>query len=279
MSSALRPQPSTAVPNEMEVRNRVLAGLLTAEFKHILPKLERVTLTAGQALYRADQKIEVVYFPEDAVVAMIDRMQDGGTVEVGIIGREGFVGINVFLGGAVTPDEAIVQIPGGAMRMSADALREETHFGSPLQQVLLGYARTFLAVISQSVACSQHHDIEQRLARLLLTLNAYTGSREIPLGQSSVAALLGVRRAGVSVAAGNLQAQGVLRCRRGTIKVIDRRTLEKKSCECRRFIQSQYAQFQRAVRSVSKQGARDRSTLGARKKPRRVRGDFDRRRS
>ena len=258
MNSTLRKQVNTAAPNEMTVRNIVLAGLVAAEYKHIVPKLERVTLTAGQTVYRAEQKIEAVYFPEDAVVAIIDRMQGGRTVEVGIIGREGIVGMNVFLGGAITPDEAIVQIAGDAMCMSADVLRKETHFGSPLQQLLLGYARTFLAVLSQSVACSQHHGIEQRLSRLLLTLNDYTQSREILLDQASIAALLGVRRAGVSVAANRFQGKGMLTCRRGVIRVVDRRSLEKSSCECRRFIRHQYAQFQRTVQSLSRQGARSR---------------------
>lgn len=267
MNSILRKHVSTAAAKEMGVPNKVLAGLVADDYKYFVSKLERVTLTAGQELYRADQKIDAVYFPGDAAVAMLDRMQDGRTVEVGIIGREGLVGINVLLGGVITADEAIVLISGSATRMSADVLRKETRFGSPLQKLLLGYARTFLAVISQSVACSQHHDIEQRLSRLLLTLTDYTGSPEIPLDQASVAALLGVRRAGVSVAASRLQDQGVLTYRRAVIKVVDRRTLEKKSCECRRFIQSQYAQFQRAAGSRSNQNARGRSAPVWRRTP------------
>jgi CRP-like cAMP-binding protein len=233
-----------AGPPGIPLRNNVLAGLLATDYQHLLPKLEHVTLTGGQVLYHADQEIEDVYFPEDAVVAMIDAMDDGRTVEVGIIGREGIVGINVFLGGVITPDKAVVQLSGGAMRMSADNVREEMRFGSPLQQLLLAYARTFLAVISQSVACSQHHDIEQRLARLLLTLNYYAGSRGFPMVQESMAALLGVRRAGVSAAAGKLQAQGLMRYRRGRISNVEARRLEKMSCECYRFIRQQYAQFQ-----------------------------------
>ena len=225
-------------------RNSVLAALLAADYKEVLPKLEHVTLTAGQVLYKADQEIDQVYFLEHAVVAMIDTMEDARTVEVGIIGREGIVGINVLLGGVITPDKAIVQLSGGAMRMSANALRSEMRFGSPLQQLLLAYARSFLAVISQSVACSQHHDIEQRLARLLLTLDYYAGSREFPMMQAALAALLGVRRSGISAAAGKFQAQGLMRYERGRIRVIDRRGLEKKSCECYRFIRRQYAQFQ-----------------------------------
>ena len=259
MNSILRNQSGAAAVKESGVRNVVLHGLLAAEYKHIVPNLERVTLKAGQQLYRAEQKIEAVYFPEDAVIAMIDKMKGGRTVEVGIIGREGMVGINIFLGGAITADQAIVQIAGRATRMRASVLRTETYFGSPLQQLLLEYARTFLAVISQSVACSQHHSIEHRLSRLLLSLRDYTQAREIPLDQASIAALLGVRRAGVSVAASRLQEQGVLTYRRGVIRVVDGRSLEKKTCECRQFIKAQYAQFQRSVAARSTRSSRDRA--------------------
>jgi CRP-like cAMP-binding protein len=244
MSRARKQRRRRVAGPPIPVRNSVLAGLLAADYQHLLPKLEHVTLTGGQVLYHADQEIEDVYFPEDAVVAMVDAMEDGRTVEVGIIGREGIVGINVFLGGAITPDKAVVQLSGGAMRMDADKLREEMRFGSPLQQLLLAYARTFLAVISQSVACSQHHDIEQRLARLLLTLNYYAGPRGFRMVQDSIAALLGVRRAGISEAASKLQAQGLMRYQRGRISNVDGRRLERRSCECYRFIRQQYAQFQ-----------------------------------
>ncbi len=151
----------------MSVRNSILAALLASEYKRLLPKLEYVLLKRGEIVYRADQRIDDVYFPEDAVIAMIESMDDGRTVEVGIIGREGIVGVNIFLGGAVTSDKAIVILGGGAMRMRANDLRKELRFGSALQRALLAYARTFLALISQSVACSQHHNIEQRLPRLL----------------------------------------------------------------------------------------------------------------
>jgi CRP-like cAMP-binding protein len=234
-------------PAGIPISNGVLAGLLVADFKHLLPKLEHVTLTRGRTLYHADQEITDVYFPEDAVVAMIDTMADGRTVEVGIIGREGIVGINVFLGGVITPDKAVVQLSGGAMRMRAEHLRAETRFGSPLQQLLLRYALTFLTVISQSVACSQHHNIEQRLARLLLTLNHYAGSQEFPMVQASLAGLLGVRRAGITGAAGKLQDQGLIRYQRGHVAVLDGRGLEKTSCECYRFIRRQYTHFQRML--------------------------------
>jgi CRP-like cAMP-binding protein len=222
------------------VANSILADLLASEYKHLLPLLERVTLTRRQVIYRADQRIDWVYFPEEAVVAMVDRMRDGRTTEVGIIGREGIVGINIFLGGVATPDRAIVQLPGRAMRMNAKDLRKELRFGSPLQRLLLDYARTFLAVISQSVACSQHHTIEQRLARCLLTMNDYTDSGEILLDQSEIANLLGVRRVSVSAAARELRSAAVVRYSRGRISILDAAELGKKSCECYRFIRKQY---------------------------------------
>jgi CRP-like cAMP-binding protein len=229
-----------APPAGGPVSNSVLAALLATEYKRLLPKLEHVTLKRGEIVYRADQKIEEVYFPEEAVIAMVDAMEDGRTVEVGIIGREGIVGINIFLGGAVTPDKAIVQLPGGAMRMKSADLRKEVRFGSPLQRLLLSYTRTFLAVISQSVACSEHHSIEQRLARWLLTMNDYAGSRGFLMIQEAIAAMLGVRRVSITDAANKLQADALISYRRGQIDILDRPALEKKSCECYRFIKRQY---------------------------------------
>ena len=236
-----------APPAGLPVRNRILAALLATEYKRLLPRLEHVTLEHGEIIYRADQKIEDVYFPEEAVVAMVDTTDDRRTVEVGVVGREGIVGINIFLGGVVTPDKALVQLPGGAMRMKSRDLRKELRFGSPLQQLLLSYTRTFLAVISQSVACSQHHDAEQRLARWLLTMNDYAGSRGFLMVHESIAAMLGVRRVGITEAAGRLQAAGLIRYRRGRISILDKPGLGKKSCECYRFIRQQYERLHGAL--------------------------------
>jgi len=230
-----------ATPAGMPVRNGILAALLATEYRRLLPRLEHVTLKRGEIVYRGDQAIEHVYFPEEAVISMLDTTDDGRTIEVGIIGREGIVGINIFLGGAVTPDRAIVQLPGGAMRMKSKDLRKEVRFGSPLQRLLLDYTRTFLAVISQSVACSQHHTIEERLARWLLIMSDYAGASEFTMVQESIAAMLGVRRAGITEAAHKLQAAALIRYRRGRMSILDKPRLEKKSCECYGFIRQQYA--------------------------------------
>jgi len=229
------------------VRNAILAALLGTEYKRILPRLEHVILKRGEIVYRADQNIKAVYFPEEAVIAMVDTTDDRRTVEVGIIGREGIVGINIFLGGVVTPDRAIVQLPGGAFRMKSADLRRELRFGSPLQRLLLNYTRTFLAVISQSVACSQHHSVEQRLARWLLTMDDYAGSRPFLMNHQLIGAMLGVRRAGISEAAYRLRKASLVDYRRGRIAILDRPALQKRSCECYRFIRREYASLRGEV--------------------------------
>jgi CRP-like cAMP-binding protein len=222
------------------VRNDLLRVLLNSEYRHLSPKLEQVALKRGEIVYRADQRIDHVYFPETAVVAMIDTVEDGGTVEVGIIGHEGMVGINIFLGSLVTPDKAIVQIPGSAMRMKTRDLRKELRFGSPLQRVLLRYTQVLLAVISQSVACSQHHSLPQRLARWLLTMHDHADSDEFVMSQESIAELLGVRRAGITDAAGEFQAAGLMTYTRARIRILDEAGLNERACECYGFMRQQF---------------------------------------
>jgi CRP-like cAMP-binding protein len=230
-------QPSGKVP---DVRNDILRALLNSEYRHIRPLLEHVDLTLGEVIYQADQRIDYVYFPETAVVAMIDTVEGGGTVEVGIIGREGMVGINIFLGCLVTPDKAIVQIAGSAMRMKTKALRKELRFGSPLRRLLLRYTQALLAVISQSVACSQHHTVAQRLARWLLTMHDHADANEFEMPHKFIAGMLGARREGVSEAAAKLQAAGLITYSRARIRILDEAGLKKKSCECYRFIRRQF---------------------------------------
>jgi len=221
------------------VRNDILRALLDSEYKHLIPMLEHVNLKVGDIIYQADQRIDHVYFLETAVVAMIDTLEGGGTVEVGVIGHEGMLGINIFLGGLVTPDKAIVQISGSAMRMKTNDLRKELRFGTPLQRLLLRYTQVLLAIISQSVACSQHHTVAQRLARWLLTMHDHAESNELEMPHKTIAAVLGARRVGITTAAGALQAAGLISYRRAHIRILDDVGLEKKSCECYRFIKRQ----------------------------------------
>lgn len=224
---------------DLAIRNDILRALLSSEYQHLRPKLEQVELGFGDVLYAADERISHVYFPETAVVAMIDTLEDGSTIEVGLIGHEGMVGINVFLGSLITPDKAIVQISGSAMRMKTSDLRKELRFGSPLQRLLLRYTQVLLAVISQSVACSQHHSVTQRLARWLLAMSDRTESNQFSMSHKSIATLLGVRREGVTEAAVKLQAAGLITYSRARIRIGDKAGLRKKACECYPFMRRQ----------------------------------------
>src|SRR3984893_12798947 len=215
----------------LAVKNDILRALLNSEYKHLSPQLEHVHLQRGEVIYQADQRIDYVYFPETAVVAMMDRCEDGGTVEVGTIGHEGMVGINIFLGCLVTPDKAVVQISGSAMRMKTTDLRKELRFGSPLQHLLLRYTQALLAIISQSVACSQHHSIAQRVARWLLSMHDHAESNEFEMPHKSIAAMLGARREGATEAAGKLQAAGLISYSRAHIRIFDEAGFERNSCE------------------------------------------------
>jgi CRP-like cAMP-binding protein len=221
------------------IQNDVLRALLGAEYKHLRPKLERVQLEQGETIYEAAQRIDYVYFPETSVVAMIDTVEGGGTVEVGIIGHEGMVGINIFLGGLFTPDKAIVLLSGSAMRMKTTDLRSELRFGSPLQRLLLRYTQALLAIISQSVACSQHHSVPERLARLLLTIHDHAELNVLDISHQSIAGMLGTRRVSVTAAAGRLQAARLISYSRARIHILNETDLKKESCECYRFIRRQ----------------------------------------
>lgn len=235
------------MPADIQIRNGILAALLATEYRRLLPRLEHVTLRQGDVIYKADQEIEAVFFPEDAVVTMVAATVDRRTVEVGVIGREGIVGINLFLGGLITPDKAIVQLPGGAFRMPSRMLRTEARFGTPLHRLLLDYTRAFLAVISQSVTCSQHHRIEQRFARWLLTMHHYAPSGQFVMSHQSIAAVLGARRVSISETAHRLRADGLIDYRRGRIVVLDKAGLQAKSCECLAIIRRTYSHLRRQV--------------------------------
>src|SRR5689334_21722768 len=156
---------------EVEVTNGILGALLKTEYRRLADKMQRVDLKSGAVVYRANQKIEHVYFPEDSVVAMVDTLEDGRTVEVGLVGREGMEGINIFLGTIATPEKGGRQAPGRGAGIGLAGLGREVRFGRPLQRGLVPYTEVALAVINQSVACSQHHVGQQPLARWILAMD------------------------------------------------------------------------------------------------------------
>lgn len=228
---------------DIPIRNQLLTALVNNQYEHLLPHLERVELSLGDVIYLAGRNIEHVYFPENAAVSLIATMENGATTEVGLVGREGMVGLTVFLGGAITPEQAVVQLAGTALKMKASVLRQELQLGSSLQMLLLRYTRSFIALMSQSVACSQHHSLEQRFARWLLMMHDYSDSDTLRLTHEMVASMIGTRRAGVTVAALALREQGLLTAVRGEITILDRKRLKAAACECYSIIREELSRL------------------------------------
>ena len=212
--------------------NRLLAALPITEYQRLLPELEQVTLRFADVLYEPGAGISHLYFPNDSVVSLLAEVADRSTLEVGIVGNEGVAGISVFLGVDKSPHRAIVQGAGTAVRMKASVMREETQGAGDLHRLLLLYAHSLLRQVSQSAACNRFHKVEARLARWLLMSGDRLGSEEFLLTQDFISNMLGVRREGVSKAAGDLQKRTLINYSRGHIRILDRVGLETVSCAC-----------------------------------------------
>ena len=223
--------------------NRLLAALPAAAYERLLPELQIVQLAMKTPLYEANRPIRHVYFPVTGVISMLASLQEGGSIEVATIGREGLVGLPVVHGAATSPMGTIVQIPGSLARMPAEVLRAEMERGGPLMQLLHRYTQAFLGQLAQSVACNGRHKLQKRLARWLLMTQDRAGGEVFPITHEFMAQMLGVRRAGVTEALQALQAAGLVRYRHGWMEVTDRGGLEAVSCECYRIIRAEYARM------------------------------------
>ena len=219
--------------------NRLLATLPKSEYKRLLPKLKTVSLVLGEELYEPGDVIKYVYFPNDSIISLISRMSETSWFEVGMVGNEGMAGLAVFMGVDSSPTGALVQGSGTAMRMSSAAVRTEANRLGNLHRLLHRYSHSLLTQIAQSSVCNRFHLVNARLARWLLMTNDRLGAEEFPLTQEFLSNMLGVRREGVSKAAGELQAARLIRYSRGIITVLDRRGLEAKSCECYAIIKAE----------------------------------------
>ena len=213
-------------------QNHLLAALPATEFDRLAPRLEPVPMLLGDTLYEPGGQLQHLYFPTTSVVSLLYIMESGVSAEMAGVGSEGVLGISLFMGGDTTPSSAVIQTAGRGYRLPAALLKEEFSRGGPLQRLLLRYTQALVTQMFQTGACNRHHSIEQQLCRwLLLTLDRMP-SNELVLTQELVANALGVRREGVTEAAGNLQRAGIISYRRGHISVLKRAGLEAGSCEC-----------------------------------------------
>ena len=219
--------------------NRLLAALPKKEYGRLLPKLKTVNLVLGEELYDPGDAIKYVYFPNDSIISLISRLSDTAWLEVGMVGNEGMAGLAIFMGVGTSSTRALVQGSGTAMRMSSAAMRTEASRIGSLHRILHRYSHSLLTQVSQSSACNRFHLVNARLARWLLMTNDRLGVEQFPLTQEFLSNMLGVRREGVSKAAGALQAAKLIRYSRGIITLLDRRGLEVKSCECYAIIKAE----------------------------------------
>ena len=219
--------------------NRLLATLPKSEYNRLLPKMKTVSLVLGEDLYEPGDAIKYVYFPNDSIISLISRLSGTAWLEVGMVGNEGMAGLAVFMGVGSSSTRALVQGSGTAMRMSSAAVRTEANQLGSLHHILHRYSHSLLTQVSQSSACNRFHLVNARLARWLLMTTDRLGVEEFPLTQEFLSNMLGVRREGVSKAAGALQAAKLIRYSRGIITLLDRRGLERKSCECYAIIKAE----------------------------------------
>jgi CRP-like cAMP-binding protein len=213
-------------------QNRLLAALPETEFKRLLPELELVSMPLGQVLYESGGRLRHLYFPTTSIVSLLYVMEDGASAEIAVVGNEGILGVSLFMGGETTPSRAIVQSAGHGYRLKANLLKEEFRRAGPVMDLLLRYTQALITQMAQTAVCNRHHSIEQQLCRWLLLSLDRLSSNSLKMTQELIANMLGVRREGVTEAAGNLQRAGLIRYNRGHIDVLDRPGLEQAVCEC-----------------------------------------------
>jgi CRP-like cAMP-binding protein len=220
--------------------NKILAALNSTAYQDLLSQLEHVSLPQGEIIYEPGDEIDYVYFPETAVFSMLCTMEDGDTVEVGPVGHEGMVGLNVFFGATTTPTQLIVHVAGTVRRIGARAFRRELRSERrALPHLLFRYTQMLLSMTGQCSACNKLHSLEQHLAKWLLMMHDYVGD-ELLLTHELISLTLGVRRAGITGASLHLKEAGLINYRRGHIQILDRSGLEAKTCECYKVIRREY---------------------------------------
>ncbi len=220
-----------AISNE-PAENRLLAALPGDQYERLRPSLQPVEFALGEVVYEFAGQLDYVFFPTTSIVSLLYTMENGTSAEMGLTGNDGVVGIALFMGGGTMPNRAVVQSAGGALRMKAKVLQDEFALGGKFQQMLLRYTQALITQISQTAVCNRLHSVEQQLCRWLLLSHDRLKTDELVMTQELIADMLGVRREGVTVAAGRLQDDGAISYVRGRIQILDRQKLEQTVCEC-----------------------------------------------
>ncbi|HET9977246.1 MAG TPA: Crp/Fnr family transcriptional regulator [Burkholderiaceae bacterium] len=230
--------------------NQLLAALPAPEYERWQPALEPVALALGQVIYESGVTLDHVYFPTTAIISLLYVMEDGASAEIAVVGREGMVGVALFMGGESTPSRAVVQSAGQGYRLRAQRMKDEFNRAGPVLHLLLRYTQALITQMAQTAVCNRHHSVDQQLCRwLLLSMDRLRGN-ELVMTQDLIANMLGVRREGVTEGAIKLQKAGLIRYARGRITVLDRPGLERATCECYAVVKKEYDRLLPATLAV-----------------------------
>ena|ERR1051326_3415832 len=237
LTHSQRPPPMITEPRPA---NKILAALPQEEFESLRPKLRNTTFQLGQIIYQPEETINSVYFINRGIISWLAILEDGNTVEAGVIGPEGIAGVSVLLGARSTPNQGLIQNEVHALRISSEDLIAEFRKNGKLNKMILRFVQALFTQVAQTAACNRLHTLDQRLARWLLMSHDRVEGDEFPLTQDFLSRMLGVRRAGVSVAANSLRQDSLIDYRRGNIHILNRQGLEAVSCECYEIVKQEY---------------------------------------
>jgi CRP-like cAMP-binding protein len=221
-------------------QNHLLAALPAEEYARLFPHLELVPMLLGDAVCEPGMPMRHVYFPTTSIVSLLYVMEDGASAEIAVVGNEGIVGVSLFMGGETTTSRAVVQSAGHAYRLTGQHLKDAFFLAGPVQRLLLRYTQALLTQMSQTAVCNRHHSVDQQLCRWLLLSLDRLPSNKLTMTQELIANMLGVRREGVTEAAGALQRAGLIHYSRGKITVVDRPGLEARVCECYQVVKKEF---------------------------------------
>jgi CRP-like cAMP-binding protein len=231
------------------IENRLLAALTDADRAPWVSQLETVDLPLGEALYESGTKLTHVYFPSTSIVSLLYVLENGASAEIAVVGNEGMLGISCFMGGESTTSRAVVQSGGTALRLAASILMQEFNRAGPVMQLLLRYTQALITQMAQTAVCNRHHSLDRQLCRWLLLSLDRLQSNQLVMTQELIANMLGVRREGVTEAAGRLHRAGIINYQRGHITVLDRSQLERRTCECYAVVKKEYDRLLPAKRA------------------------------
>ena len=221
-------------------QNHLLAALPAEDYARLLPDLELIPMPLGWAVYESGGRMRYLYFPTTSIVSLLYVMESGASAEIAVTGNEGLVGISLFMGGETTPSRAVVQNGGNGYRLGANALKREFATGGQLQHLALRYTQALITQMAQTAVCNRHHALDQQLCRWLLLSLDRMENTELLMTQELIANMLGVRREGVTEAAGKLQKDGMIEYSRGRISILSRAKLEERVCECYAVVKKEY---------------------------------------